>query len=676
MRVLFFAFTVAALFLSNAALARERLTLAAEEIEFSKGFSLLTATGNVEMRGPRSFIRAKRIEFDRNSGIVTVLGPLTFVSEDQSVVVAEYAELSSDLREGILKDARLLLDKRVQFTAAELIKEREGYRLRKAYGSPCTLCNPGETPTWSIDADEVESGDAVERIVLRNAVFRVMGIPIAFVPWLSMPGPNVERADGVLPLEFVRTSAIGNKFALPYFKTLGDHADLTVTPFFTTRSGSGLEFENRIVSSKGKIKFSGSIADGRTIDEDYRAWISAEGNWRLTDSLKLSHSNQVVSDNQFLSEFAYSQKNRIENRFALVHRSRRSRVQTDLFHFRSLTDPMANRTMPTLIGRTFLNFRFEQLEIGGSADLELSATALEREQGTDRLAAGARFGWSRSWIASNGVEFTSEFSGTAVAYNYGGEASGSQFKTGKSVGFKLRWPWIKRESSVFETLEPVAQFVWSSQSDPVVENEDSKLLELDETNLLLANRFSSHDRSETGARLNLGLIYNRHSAAGSELEMFVGRIIRRDAQHDFSPSSGLNGRNSDYVVATELKTANFLKLKGRALFDDALEISRADFGVRVVRSGITLNGGYSWFAPDPLISTSEFSEYYSLDLRYELTPRWSIRADWKFDGAIGTPINEEIVVANAKDCAGFEFGIARRFRSMFDNAPVTSIKIN
>ena len=171
--------------------------------------------------------------------------------------------MSLDLREGILQDARLLLDRRLQFTAKELVRDKDLLRLSNAYGSPCSICSPGDTPTWSIDAEEVETRDATERVVFRNAILRVFGVPIAFVPWISMPGPNVARADGLLPPKIFRTNAIGSGFSLPYFKVLGDHADATLTPFFTSRSGAGFEFEHRVASSFGNLNLSGSLASGK-----------------------------------------------------------------------------------------------------------------------------------------------------------------------------------------------------------------------------------------------------------------------------------------------------------------------------------------------------------------------------------------------------------------------------
>ena len=431
-----------AFLLPATAFAQEQLALSADRVEFSDGFSVIEATGNVALNGQGRILKAERISFDKTSGIVTVEGPLTFASGDKFVVLADFAELSSDLRDGVIRDSRLLLDSRMQFTAAELSKEKENLRLLNAYGTPCAICRPGETPTWSIQAEEVETDADGERVVFRNAILRILGVPVAFVPWISIPGPSVDRADGLLPPKIFQTDAIGGGIALPYYQTLGDHADATLIPFVTERGGSGIEFENRIVSSAGKLDFSGSIASGGE-REGYRTWLSAEGKWRLSDSLTFSHNNESVSDNLFLREFAYSQKNRIENSFSLERLGQGSRLQTDVIHFRSLTDIVANRTIPNLVGRTFLNFRFDQLPVGGLAELELSATALERKEGTDRLSAGAKFGWSRSWVAAGSIEFTSEIAGTAAAYSYGGKSSGSQYQAIPSAGFKLRWRGLK-----------------------------------------------------------------------------------------------------------------------------------------------------------------------------------------------------------------------------------------
>ena len=119
-----------------------------------------------------------------------------------------------------------------------------------------------------------------------------------------------------------------------------------------------------------------------------------------------------------------------------------------------------------------------------------------------------------------------------------------------------------------------------------------------------------------------------------------------------------------------------LRFRSRILFDDSLDVSRAESGIGLVRGGLSITGGHAWFASDSLVSGSEFSEFYSAGSRYALTKSWSTYANWKYDGARNAPISEEIGIAFLKDCAGFELALTRQFLSSFDISPITSIKFN
>ena len=672
----FLAAAFALLFLSAEASAQSDLALSADSIEFSKGFSVVSASGNVVMKGPGRYLQAESIVFDKLKDELAVIGPLELVAGNESVILAEFAELSPNLQEGVLRDARILLGRQFQFTTKELIKDKEKIVLRNAFGSACAICKPGETPAWSIEAGAVESGDSTERIVFRNAILRVVGIPVAYLPYLSVPGPGVNRADGLLPPELFESSIVGTGIVLPYYKTLGDHADLTLAPFYSTKGGSGLQFENRYATSAGNLGFIGSLGSGQTSDQDYRAWVSARGRWRLDDGVVFSHDNETVSDNTFLRDFGYSQKARIENRFALEVGDSKNRVTADLLHFRSLFDPDANRTVPYLVGRAYWNSRLENSLSGGVADFELSATALQRRQGTDRLAAAAQFGWTRSWNGSGGIEFSTEFGGTAIAYSFGGESDGSEIRAYPSASFKARWPWIKRRSSGFETLEPVAQLVWTPDSISPIDNEDSNLMELDETNLFAVNRFAGYDQWETGARLNLGLAYGRHSPGLGHLELYAGRILRQEPRQASSSALGLRSRDSDYVASFDYKAAQSFRFRSRFLADDALKLSRAEYGAETSYGDLKVDGSYTWLEYNFPIDNSAYAEFYSVNAQYALSERWNALAKWQYDGAERSSISEEIGFNYQRDCADFEVALSRRFQSSIDKQPITSIKFN
>jgi len=79
-------------------------------------------------------------------------------------------------------------------------------------------------------------------------------------------------------------------------------------------------------------------------------------------------------------------------------------------------------------------------------------------------------------------------------------------------------------------LEPVAQLSVSNKSDidPRIPNEDSQVIELDESSLFRMDRFSGYDLVEGGARFTAGARATIRWSEGRSASLFVGRSYRAD----------------------------------------------------------------------------------------------------------------------------------------------------
>src|SRR5690606_4887126 len=106
--------------------------------------------------------------------------------------------------------------------------------LHRVIASSCTICPGSTTPTWAVRAARVTQDELTQRIYFDNATFEVMGLPVAYLPWMSVPDPSAERASGLLAPEFRRSDLYGSGFRLPYYHVLSPSADTTITPFITT----------------------------------------------------------------------------------------------------------------------------------------------------------------------------------------------------------------------------------------------------------------------------------------------------------------------------------------------------------------------------------------------------------------------------------------------------------
>ena len=187
------------------------------------------------------------------------------------MLIADSATLSSDLKEGLISSARLLIAGKMQLAAAEIRRHEGRYStLYRTVASSCTVCAGNPTPTWAFRASRVTRDEVKRRLYLEDARFELFGIPVGYFPRLSLPEPGVRRASGVLVPSFLQSGIYGFGFKLPYYRTLGPSADATITPFVTTTGAKLLEGEYRKRLANGGFDVSGVLAlDDGLPDEGY-----------------------------------------------------------------------------------------------------------------------------------------------------------------------------------------------------------------------------------------------------------------------------------------------------------------------------------------------------------------------------------------------------------------------
>ena len=144
------------LVLALPAAAQQQLpaTLIADDIRFARLNNSVVAAGNVEVlyRGTR--LQAAAIRYDGTDDLITVEGPITLTEADGStIILADFAELSRDLQQGVLQSARLVLDRQLQIAATQINRVDGRYtQLYQTIASSCQVCAANPVPLWEIRA--------------------------------------------------------------------------------------------------------------------------------------------------------------------------------------------------------------------------------------------------------------------------------------------------------------------------------------------------------------------------------------------------------------------------------------------------------------------------------------------------------------------------------------------
>ncbi|MEO1152436.1 MAG: LPS-assembly protein LptD, partial [Pseudomonadota bacterium] len=208
-------------------------TLVADTVEI-RADATLVAEGNVEVFFDGTRLTASRVTYDRNGDQLTIDGPLVLSAGDDAVILADSAALDTDLTDGILESARLVLDRQLQIAASEIARAGGRFtRLSNAVASSCEVCTSGSPPLWEIRASRIVRDELERQLYFDDAQLRIVGVPVFYLPRLRLPDPSLQRATGFLVPELERRSRLGIGIRAPYFIRLGDHADLTLRPYLS-----------------------------------------------------------------------------------------------------------------------------------------------------------------------------------------------------------------------------------------------------------------------------------------------------------------------------------------------------------------------------------------------------------------------------------------------------------
>src|SRR3546814_116661 len=133
------------------------ILITADELTYDETNGLVVAAGNVEISQSDRVLLADKVTYDINADVVTAEGNVTLIQPGGDTVSAEFVELTGDLKEGFIRDIRVLLADNTRIAAASGTRTG-GNRTEFSTGvfSPCELCrdDPTRPPLWQLKANE------------------------------------------------------------------------------------------------------------------------------------------------------------------------------------------------------------------------------------------------------------------------------------------------------------------------------------------------------------------------------------------------------------------------------------------------------------------------------------------------------------------------------------------
>jgi len=647
--------------------AQNAATLLADQISVTSS-GALAARGNVEAFFEGTRLSAAGIIYDPSSDRLIFEGPILIRLSDGTVFTADRADLGLRLENGILLGARMVLDRQLQFAASQINRSEGRYtELTRVVATSCQVC-AGEAPLWEIRASKV-SHDQIERqLYFLDAVFRVRGIPVLWLPWMRMPDPTLKRATGFLIPSLRSTDLLGIGLKTSYFIALGNTRDLTITPYVSPLTTT-IEARYRQAFLTGEIEVNGALTQDLIRAGETRGYLFTSGELDLPMDYLLRFGVQMASDEGYLLDYGHSAADRLEN-FLSFSRFRPDFISLGrLTAYQGLLPDVTTESTPPILGNARFERRLRPDLIGGllryGAEIEGHARPFEIS-GTSRdvVRIGLTGSWQDTYLFGPGLIAEAEAGMTLDAYGTFDDPANEGFlaRFQPKAMLTLRWPLVRGAASGgTDVLEPVVALAWSESLGGTPVNEDGTRSELDSGNLFALSHFAGQDRIETGPRLAFGGTWTHSGPAGWSGRLTAGQIRRLEESPDFTTTSGLAGYSSNWLVAGQLALPTGLTFDGRALLSEQGIFGKSEGRIGWNSKKLNLSAGYVWLDADPGENRPDEIAEWALDLGYRINDVLSLDFGGRYDLAADRPATARATIGWNNECVSVELSASRRY---------------
>jgi LPS-assembly protein len=596
----------------------EPVTFTADQVEYDRANALVIAKGHVEAWQNDHILRADEITFDRNTGVAAAKGHVVLLEPDGQVLFADYAEMTRNMQQAVLKDMRALLAENGRL-AANGARRTDGVinEMTKVVYSACNLCkdDPTRPPLWEIRAADAVQDLEHKRIEYRDVYLDMFGVPVAYAPYFWHPDPSVKRQSGLLPPGVGLSSSLGAFYAQPYYWVIDGQSDATITPMMTTRLGPDLDVEYRRRFNSGYLLMNGSIGQA---DRSVQGSFVSRGQFNLDDTWRWGFDINRTSSSNYIRAYHVGtglegDATTLPSQVYLEGFGQGSYTRLDARAYQSVNDTITNSQLPIVLPRYQYSYFGRPDSLGGRLSLDTGAFNVMRTNGTDTRRVNLTVNYERPFTGALGDMWVVTLHGDAAGYNATRLNAQPNFsrldkvtdaRALPQVSVKVRWP-FERDSGAWGTqlIEPIAEVIVAPQSGDSqlwrYPNEDSLDFEFSDANLFGFNRFPGIDRLEGGTRANLAL-HGAWYLGGTTFDGIVGQSYRTNKDNLFPQVSGLHDEISDVVARATVSPAPWMDLTYRTRLDKRdLSVRMADavasFGVPKLR----VSGGYFYSNYDP-----------------------------------------------------------------------------
>jgi LPS-assembly protein len=661
------------------------VSLISDKIIYNKVSGVLKATGNVKVVYKNTRMDASEIWYNSNTDEISVKGTLRIFDGKNIITSTNNTSIDAQLRNGLIKGARVMIDEKLQISANYLEKKDKNYNIfNTVVASTCTICANKSSPFWQIRARTIIHDKEKQKLYFKNARLDILGLPVLYIPALNIPEPGISRASGLLVPQFSTSDKLGFSTKMPYYIALNKNKDVTLTPFIMSNNNFIIETEYRQFTRSGYFEVNNALSLHQNFKQKkINGYIESKGSFQLkrnyVTDYKIDLANKIdfkSNEKPFKNNYNYAKlgDDRLKNTIDISKSTSNSFIRigaafTQSFRYKDFNGDGVKEedpNVPIILPELYFKKNYDDNKFGGRYSISAQSINLANLPLDQYSRIGANVDWKKNWYMPKGFELGILTQLTANSYF----TKNNFYRNVMPLGMiEARYPLIKSTKKISHMFEPISQFIFSpnkliGQSNNDKNTSDSTTAEFEETNLFSINRFPGFDDIEAGIRANVGGRYTVYEPNGWELTSTAGRVLRQKDlnQFDASKSTGLNKINSDYVSAFSLKSPQKIKISARFLFNDSLHISKNETNIDFSSNNYSTSLGYVWLDKQSVLNLDKIQNEIKINTYYNLDQNWKFGADWRQNLEEKSPIRSKFSILFENDCAKVNFSLKLKYK--------------
>ena len=595
----------------------DQVQFSAGALEYDTNADIVTAIGDVRMAREGERLRGDKVVWNRRTGRVVATGNVAVTNPEGDIAYGDSIDLSDSLKDGVVANMLIVLEQGGRLAADRGRRESDGtVALDHAAYTPCAVVTSAgcpKEPTWKITAVRVTYRPDRKRVYYAGGRIELFGLPTIPLPKFSHP--IGDGSDSGLLSPDVRYGRVnGFSVAVPYYWRLAPDKGLTITPRVYSAALPMVQGQYQQLTSIGAVSITGYATSSRRSDDlstttvaatekAFRGYLDGIGRFQFTPEWSLSTSLRLVTDRTFLRRYDISRDDRLRTTLSLQHIDADSYLAINGWAVQTLRVNDLQGLQPIAFPEIDYRRRLVDPLIGGQVQLQVNTLAIGRAAGQDTQRAFASAQWDLRRVTRWGQELTLTAFARGDLYHssdlltspaiYSGEG-GFQNRAIAAVAADLKWPLIGSFLGGTQRLTPRLQIVAAPRvRNFSIPNEDSRSVDLDDSNLFALNRFPGYDRFEDSTRATYGAQW-AIDLPGLTFETVIGQSYRLDRRATILyPGTGLADRFSDITGRSELRIRDVTSIVHRYRLDkDGFAVRRNEVDATIGSRSTYLLLGY------------------------------------------------------------------------------------